>query len=60
MHYKADMFAIESDLKETSRLRRDLSDVTIDGSFNLLYLYSFLIFYGPMMALEFMAFFYSC
>ena len=30
MHYKADMFAIKSDLKETFRLRRDLGDAAID------------------------------
>ena len=55
MHYKADMFAIESDLKETSRLRRGLSNATIDGVFDLLY--SFLILHGPMMTLEIVAFF---
>ena len=38
MHYKADMFAIKSDLKETSRLRRDLGDAAIDGFFNFLYI----------------------
>ena len=54
MHYKADMFAIKSGLKETSRLRRDLGDAAIDAFFN--YLYNFLTFYGPMMAFEFMAF----
>ena len=54
MYYKADMFAIKSDLKETSRSRRDLGDAAIDGIFN--FLYNFLTLYGPMMALEFMAF----
>ena len=29
MHYKADLFAIKSDLKEISRLRRDLGDAAI-------------------------------
>ena len=37
MHYKADLFAIKSDLKETSRLRRDLGDAAIDVFFNFLY-----------------------
>ena len=46
MHYKAVMFAIKSDLKETSRLRSDSGDTAIDVFFN--FLYSFLIFYGPM------------
>ena len=54
MHYKANMFAIKFDLKETSRLRRDLGDAAIDGFFQ--FPLQFFGFYGPMMALEFMAF----
>ena len=56
MHYKADMFVIKSDLKETPRLRRDLGDAAIDVFFN--FLCNLLTLYGPMMALEFIACFY--
>ena len=49
MHYKADMFVIKSDLKETSRLRRYLGDAAIDGFFN--FLYKFLTLYDPMIGI---------
>ena len=50
MHYKADMFVIKSDLKETPRLRRDLGDAAIDVFFN--FLYNFLIFMVPLWLLN--------
>ena len=54
MYYKADMFAIKSDLKETSRLRRVFGDAAIDGFLN--FLYKVLILCGPMLAPEFKVF----
>ena len=55
MHYKADMFAIKSDLKEIARERRELGDAAVDCIVN--FLWNFLTLYGPMMVLGFLALF---